>query len=79
MDEELDCQLQGALDGYERCPGDACPFWTDGRCRVGELRADIATNPELARLLLDLRAQLMGGEGWRIFRRVDGPDTTGDC
>jgi hypothetical protein len=70
MDETPDCLLQRALDGYEGCPGDACPFWADERCGVGGLRADIATNPEFAALLLDLRAQLMGGEGWRIFRRV---------
>ena len=73
MDESPECLLQRGLDGYERCPGDACPFWADGRCRLGDLRADIATNPELARLLLDLRAQLQGGTGWRIFRRGSGP------
>jgi hypothetical protein len=72
MDETPDCLLQRALDGYERCPGDVCPFWTEQRCRLGDLRADIDTNPELARLFLDLRARLMGGDSWRMFRRV-GP------
>jgi hypothetical protein len=70
MSDAPDCLLQQAVDGHERCPGDACPFWADGRCRLGDLRADIATNPQLARFLLDLRARLMGGEDWRIFRRV---------
>jgi hypothetical protein len=37
---------------------------------MGDLRADIDTNPQLARLLLDLRAQMMGSDGWRLFRRV---------
>jgi hypothetical protein len=71
MTDAPDCVLHQALDGYERCPGDACPFWSDERCRLGDLRADIETNPALARLFLDLRARMMGGEGWRVFRRVD--------
>ena len=74
MSEQFDCLLQQALGGHERCPGDACPFWSDGRCRLGDLRADIETTPELARLLLDLRAGLMDGEGWRVFRRVASAD-----
>ena len=70
MSEQFDCLLQQALDGHERCPGDTCPFWTNGRCRLGDLRADIETNPDLARFFLDLRARFMDGEGWRVFRRV---------
>jgi hypothetical protein len=70
MNDARDCLLHETLDGYEPCPGDACPFWTDGHCGLGDVRPDITTNPQLARLLLDVRAQLMGGEGWRIFRRA---------
>ena len=70
MDEAPECLLSRAVDGYERCPGAGCPFWRNGRCQMGDLRADIDTNPQLARLLLDLRAQMMGSDGWRLFRRV---------
>ena len=64
------CLLQHALDRHEHCPGDTCPFWVRGSCALDELRADIETNPELAGFLLDLRARMAGGEGWRPFRRL---------
>lgn len=65
-----ECLLQRSLGGYERCPGDDCPFFVGERCRLGELRADIDTSPELARFLLDLRARLAAGDGWQPFRRI---------
>ena len=69
-----ECLLQHAVDGYERCPGESCPYWSGGRCQIDQLlRADVDTNPKLAGFLLDLRAQLMGGSGWRPFRRVGMP------
>ena len=69
-----ECLLQHALDGHERCPGEGCPYWSNGGCQIEQLlRADINTNPELAGFLLDLRAQLMDGGQWRPFRRVGTP------
>jgi hypothetical protein len=65
-----ECLLQRALDGYERCPGSDCPFFKEGECGLQELKADIDTNPQLARFLLDLRAQLAGREGWQPYRRL---------
>lgn len=70
MSELGDCLLQQALDGYERCPGSDCPFFEDGACRLQELKADIATNPQLARFLLDLRGHLARRDGWQPFRRL---------
>jgi hypothetical protein len=68
--EPRECLLQHALDGHERCPESACPFFEEGKCRLQELRADIDTNPQLAAFLLDLRARLAGHEGWQPFRRL---------
>ena len=70
MPEPSECLLQHALDGYERCPGADCPFFDDGGCQLQELKADIDTNPQLTRFLLDLRARLGGPEGWQPFRRL---------
>jgi hypothetical protein len=73
MPDPRECLLQRALDGHERCPGSACPFFEDGQCRLRDLNADIETNPQLARFLLDLRAQLVAREGWQPFRRLGTP------
>ena len=73
MPESRECLLQHVLDGYERCPGSACPFYEDGACRLQELQPDIDTNPELARFLLDLRARLAPQDGWRPFGRLGKP------
>ena len=70
MSESRECLLHRALDGHERCPGPTCPFFEDGECRLHELRADIDTNPQLARFLLDLRARLAAREGWQPLRRL---------
>jgi hypothetical protein len=70
MPEPRECLLQRALDAHERCPGTECPFFENGACRLQELRADIDTNPQLARFLLDLRARLAAGEGWQPYRRL---------
>jgi hypothetical protein len=69
-----ECLLQHAVGGHERCPGEECPFFERGECRLGELRVDIDTNPQLAGFLLDLRARLAGREGWQPFRRLGRPD-----
>jgi len=73
MSELRECLLQRALDGHERCPGPDCPFFDDGECRLQELRADIDTNPQLARFLLDLRGRLAAREGWQPYRRLGTP------
>ena len=70
MAERRECLLQRALDAHERCPGAGCPFFEDGACRLHELRADIDTNPHLARFLLDLRARLAARQGWQPYRRL---------
>ena len=73
MPEPHECLLQRALDGYERCPGSACPFYDGGECRLQELQPDIDTNPGLARFLLEMRARLAPQDGWRPFRRLGKP------
>jgi hypothetical protein len=70
MSKPRACLLHRALDGHERCPGSACPFFEGGACRLEELRVDIDTNPQLARFLLDLRARLAGRAGWQPYRRL---------
>lgn len=73
MSEPQECLLQHALDAHERCPGADCPFFEDGECRLRDLKADLDTNPQLARFLLDLRARLSSQEGWQPFRRIGPP------
>lgn len=73
MSEPQECLLHRSLDGYERCPGAECPFFEDGACRLQDLRADIDTNPQLARFLLDLRARVAAPDGWQPFRRLGKP------
>lgn len=73
MPEPDECLLQDAMDAHERCPGAECPFFEDGECRLRDLKADLDTNPQLARFLLDLRARLSTQEGWQPFRRVGRP------
>jgi hypothetical protein len=70
---DRECVLQRALDGHERCPGDACPFWSGGDCQLNSLEIDLDTNPELAQFFLEMRGRLTQGEGWRPFRRVAAP------
>lgn len=55
MTERL-CTLEAAIGSVAPCPEDACPFWTDAGCGLDSIRSDIATNPELAGYLLDIRA-----------------------
>lgn len=73
MSEPQECLLQRALDAHERCPGADCPFFDDGECRLQDLKADIDTNPQAARFLLDLRARLSSQGGWQPFRRIGRP------
>jgi hypothetical protein len=74
-----ECRLQRALGGYERCPGEECPFFEGRECRLQELWTDIDTNAQLARFLLDLRASLASRPGWQPFRRLgnQGPGMGG--
>lgn len=71
------CRLQLAAGRYERCPGERCPFWSDGECVVAGLNADLECNTELAHLLLRLRARIAGDTtGWRPFGMVARPGKT---
>jgi len=56
------CSLESAVGNTEACPEDACPFWepggaaVGGRCAVEAL--GVATDPELATWLLEIREKL---------------------
>jgi hypothetical protein len=39
------------------CPTDRCAFWSDG-CAVEGLSADVASSPDVAATLLELRLRL---------------------
>ena len=54
------CDLQYSLGRIEPCPGDSCAFWGNGSWALASLRADLAENPDLARFMLGLRAQIEG-------------------
>jgi hypothetical protein len=57
------CALQGAVGRVEHCPGAACPFWEEGGaivaagCAIERLGVNLSS-PQLARQLLELRAEL---------------------
>lgn len=72
----IPCRLQMAAGRYERCPGERCPFWSDGECVVAGLNADLECNPDLAHLRLELRARIGGGSSdvWRPFGMIAPPD-----
>lgn len=56
------CSLETAVGETEACPEGACPFWEPGgaalggRCAVEAL--GVATDPELATWLLEIREKL---------------------
>ena len=64
------CTLEAAIGTVAPCPEDVCPFWTAAGCGLDGIRADIATNPELAGYLLDIRAsaelRIAGGDSARL-------------
>jgi hypothetical protein len=60
------CEIESALGRAEPCPGVPCPFWSDDRCVVAGLRADLGTSPELAEFLLRIRDELGAGGAARF-------------
>ena len=58
------CSLRAAVGERELCPGSACAFWEGGGsiieagCAIERLGVPVDHQPELARLLLDLRQML---------------------
>jgi hypothetical protein len=67
------CQLTYAVGRSERCTGEICPFWADTFCAVSPLWADVADNPHLAELMLDLRDDLARLDPHRTFRLFHPP------
>jgi hypothetical protein len=55
------CTIELIAEGHaNRCPGEDCAFWEQG-CLLARVQADVDGNPEVARLLLDLRRELEAG------------------
>jgi hypothetical protein len=58
------CELRSAVGERELCPGAKCAFWEEGGtivesgCAVERLSIPFARQPDLARLLLDLRLSI---------------------
>jgi hypothetical protein len=52
------CRLSAAAGVTEPCPGERCPFWSDGTCVIGGLSADLETETDLRDLLLELRERV---------------------
>jgi hypothetical protein len=56
-----DCSLRAELGERELCPGSECAFWEEGGaivepgCAIERLGVPLARQPDLARLLLELR------------------------
>jgi hypothetical protein len=58
--EQNVCVLHYSVGRTEACPGKTCAFWDRGSCALTSLRSDLPDNPNLARFLLGLRAQIEG-------------------
>ena len=56
--EPHSCDIDSALGRERVCPGDLCAFWSEDACVVTGLRADLASTPGLAELLLGLRERV---------------------
>jgi hypothetical protein len=55
------CTIELIATGHAaRCPGERCAFWERG-CALTRIEADLDSNPETARLLLNLRRELEMG------------------
>ena len=67
------CQLTYAVGRSERCPGETCPLWADDHCAVSPLWAELADDPHLAELMLDVRADLARLSPHRTFRLFHPP------
>jgi hypothetical protein len=56
------CTLELIADGHAaRCPGAACPFWSDG-CVLARVEYQLDARPDVARALLGLRDDLEQGQ-----------------
>jgi hypothetical protein len=62
-EQAFECRLSAAAGMTEPCPGERCPFWSDGACVIGGLSADLETEPDLRDVLLQLRARLRALDG----------------
>jgi hypothetical protein len=60
------CDLEHAIGRTAPCPGDPCPFWSDARCVIAGLRADLGATPGLPQLLLRVR-DAIGSPAGRAF------------
>ena len=55
------CTIELIAEGHaERCPGEACAFWSNG-CVLARVEADLDGRPDVAELLLDLRREVESG------------------
>lgn len=55
------CTLELIADGHaERCPGEACAFWSEG-CVLARVEHHLDGRPDVARELLRLRDELDQG------------------
>jgi hypothetical protein len=83
------CRLHLTLGRAAACPQETCPFWEEGGaavepgCAVERLGLD-AGRPDIARFLLDLRAQLDAAreredeaEARRVFAALVPPELAG--
>jgi hypothetical protein len=66
-EQPFECRLSAAAGVTESCPGERCPFWSDGACVIGGLSTDLVAEPGLRDLLLELRERLraLGDAGRR--------------
>jgi hypothetical protein len=71
--EPRHCSLEHAAGRNKLCPGDTCPFWTDGHCAVAPYWADFGNDPHLVELLLGLRDDLARQEPRRVLRAIHPP------
>lgn len=55
------CTIELIAEGHaSRCRGDACAFWDRG-CVLTRIELELDGRPDVAQLLLDLRAELEAG------------------
>lgn len=55
------CTIELIAEGHaERCPGDACAFWSEG-CVLEAAEDELEGRPEVAALLLSLRREVEAG------------------
>jgi len=55
------CTIELIATGHAaRCPGPECAFWDHG-CILSRIELELDSNPEVARLLLEVRGELEAG------------------